>query len=133
MGGKPEKTKNNEKLNLYDKEYTCNNDNITIDTYRYNINTNSCINRNNKKNINEIKKLNADYDINKDIENIYYNQSGCNSLIKRKYYKYDYDEETKRNKCIQLITDKCNTYGDPNLCNRNELNKWANETNFNTS
>lgn len=133
IDGKSDKTKNNEKLNLYDKEYTCNNDNITIDTYRYNINTNSCINRNNKKNINEIKKLNADYDINKDIENIYYNQSGCNSLIKRKYYKYDYDEETKRNKCIQLITDKCNTYGDPNLCNRNELNKWANETNFNTS
>lgn len=131
--GKSDKTKNIEKLNLYDNEDTCNNDNIIINTYKYNINTNSCVNRDNKININEKKRLNANYDINKDVEKYYYNQKECDKKIKRKYYRYDYDEETKRNKCIQLITDKCNAYGDPNLCNTDELNEWANETNFSRS
>jgi hypothetical protein len=64
------------------------------------------------------------------VENLYYGHGGCLSRIKKKFYRYDFDEATKRNKCIELISDKCNTYGDPKLCNTNELNNWINETNF---
>ena len=125
-----DKTKDISKINLYQNEYTCNNDNTEIDTYKYNINTNSCTNRNVKKNLNEISKLNAGMDNVDDVEKLYYGHGGCLLRIKKKYYRYDFDEATKRNKCIELISDKCNTYGDPKLCNTNELNNWINETNF---
>lgn len=125
-----DKKRNKSKINLYQDEYTCNNDNTEMDTYKYNISTNTCTDRNNRINSNEMSKLNAGKHPINNVEDMYYSKSGCSLRIKKKRYVYDFDEATRRNKCIQLISDKCNTYGDSNMCNSDELNKWINETNF---
>lgn len=127
-----DKPKDASKINLYQVKYMCQGDAVENDTYKYNINTNSCTNRNSKKTSNERMKLNAglDPDSVNDIENIYYPVNNCPLLIKKKYYRYSFDNTTNSHKCIQLISDTCDTYGDPDLCNYNELNNWVNDNDF---
>ncbi len=123
---KPNKIKDTSKINLYETESVCNDDNYVIDSYKYDVYTNKCINRNNKIDINEMKRLNKETD---KFDDIYMTEGGCQAYIKNKYYVYTFNEITKRNKCIELISDKCNTYGDPTLCNSHELREWANINN----
>lgn len=118
------------KLNLYQNQKQCNESNYEIDTYRYDIASNKCINRNEKSTLNKIRDINKNKDTKKNVEQIYFSRNVCPNYIKKQYYKYDFDEVNKRNKCIKYISEKCNNYGDSNLCSFNELNEWIQDTGF---
>ena len=80
----------------------------------------------------EIKKKNEDKinEIYKNIEDIYFSKDVCSNFIKKKYYRYGYDEVNKRNKCIELITEECNNYGDITKCSFSEMNEWLKKNEF---